>query len=371
MRSDPYRVIVWGPGVLGNALIREMAKKPEFEIVGVLAYSEDKSGKDAGELAGAGAIGVAITTDQEEIFALDADVALICVKTTAPVDLKSDTTQSVVRFLEKGVNVVSAPAYQWAHLHGQELVDTLEQACRTGNATLHSTGINPGLLNERWTVGFTAAMTEIDHIKVQEINDNSHIDSKDMMLAIGYGQEPNYEVQPIVMALGKRYYHETLLQTMHILGHEVERIEDDFEWLVADKDYSHVAVDVPKGTINGIIHRYHAVANGRRFMTLEEIFYGSADQCPVPEVTGGDMWTILIEGKPTSLRAVIDMKASIEENRAFADGDTTLPAYYATAVPMLQAIPLVVGGEPGIVYPHTFTTYRPDLRELEPQNTTV
>ena len=88
-----------------------------------------------------------------------------------------------------------------------------------------------------------------------------------------------------------------------------------------------------------------------------------ADAAPV-SVTGGDNWTILVEGEPTSIKAHIDMKASILNDRRFAPDDLTLPAYYATSVPMLQAVPIVVDAPPGILWPSVFTTYRPDLREL-------
>ena len=37
MRQDPYKVIVWAPGYLGSAVIKEVLKRPEFELVGVLA----------------------------------------------------------------------------------------------------------------------------------------------------------------------------------------------------------------------------------------------------------------------------------------------------------------------------------------------
>jgi 4-hydroxy-tetrahydrodipicolinate reductase len=365
MRTEPYKVIVWGPGVLGRLLIREIQKKPEFELVGVYAYTEEKDGQDAGEHAGAGHAGVAMTKDREAIFGLDADAVFMCPQTTAPVDIDSDVTAVVCRFLETGINVVSAPAYHWPLLHGQQLVDKLEGSCQKGGATIHSTGINPGLLNERWLPALTAAVARIKHITVQEINNNSHIDSQDMMLAIGYSRPPTHETTPVVMLLGRRYYYETLHHACHILGHEVEGIEDSYDWIVADKDYDHVAVHVPKGTINGIVHRYTAVVGGQPFMTLEEVFYGDRSQCPV-NVNYDDAWTITIEGEPTSVRVEIAMMASIEANKQFAEGDNTLPAYYATGIPMLQAVPLVVTAPPGILYPSTFTSYKPDLRMLEP-----
>ena len=73
MRQQPYKVIVWAPGYLGSAVIKEMLKRPEFELVAVLAYSEKKNGMDVGEMLGIGPIGLKMTTDQEEIFKLDAD----------------------------------------------------------------------------------------------------------------------------------------------------------------------------------------------------------------------------------------------------------------------------------------------------------
>jgi len=364
VRTEPYRVVVWGPGVLGQALIRHVIDKPEFELIGVLAYNPSKEGADAGELAGRPPVGVAATTDAEAIFGLRPDVVFMCPQTTAPVDVDSDVTAATCRWLASGVDVVSAPAYHWPHMH-EGLTERLEKACQDGGATLHSTGINPGLLNERWLLGFTAIFTDIKRIIVQEINDNSNINSADMMTAIGYAQDPHGdEVLPTVMALGERYYSETLYATCHALGVEIdEKISMDYDWIIADKDYQHAAVFVPKGTINGVIHRYTATVNGEPFMTLEEIFYGGEDAAPV-EVSGGDNWTMLIEGQPTSLKVHLDMKASILDNQRFAPGDLTLPAYYATSVPMLQAVPVVVDTPPGILWSSAFTSYKPDLRSL-------
>ncbi len=45
-------MVVWGPGVLGTLLLREIGKLPELELVGVLAYSEAKDGVDVGTYLG-------------------------------------------------------------------------------------------------------------------------------------------------------------------------------------------------------------------------------------------------------------------------------------------------------------------------------
>ena len=71
MRHEPYKVIAWAPGYLGSGVIKELLKRPEFELVGVLAYSDHKNGMDVGEMLGIGPVGVKMTTDQEEIMAMD------------------------------------------------------------------------------------------------------------------------------------------------------------------------------------------------------------------------------------------------------------------------------------------------------------
>ena len=67
MRQDPYKVIVWAPGYLGSAVIKEVLKRPEFELVGVLAYSDRKNGMDVGEMLGIEPVGVRMTTDQQAL----------------------------------------------------------------------------------------------------------------------------------------------------------------------------------------------------------------------------------------------------------------------------------------------------------------
>jgi hypothetical protein len=78
LRKHPYRVVVWGPGGVGRACLRELLRLPEFVIVGVLAFSPEKNGKDVGELIDHDPIGVRVTTDKEAIFALDTDAVLYC-----------------------------------------------------------------------------------------------------------------------------------------------------------------------------------------------------------------------------------------------------------------------------------------------------
>ena len=76
-RSKPYKVILWGPGYTGSQALREIARRPELELVGCLAYSAAKAGRDAMELVGEPPCGVQVTTDKDAVYGLDADVVLV------------------------------------------------------------------------------------------------------------------------------------------------------------------------------------------------------------------------------------------------------------------------------------------------------
>src|SRR5690606_9369845 len=103
--------------------------------------------------------------------------------------------------------------------------------------------------------------------------------------------------------------------------------------------------------------------DGRPFYVLEEIFFMHPELCPVDLRGENNVNTIRIEGEPTSVNLTMALKASVLENRWIQE-DGTRPTYNATAAAMLQAIPLVCGAEPGIVYPHAFTSFVPDLRDF-------
>ena len=94
-----YRVIQWATGGVGKAAIQAVLRHPELELVGCWVHSADKEGRDAGELAGEGPVGVAATTDIDALLALDADCVMY-----SPL-LPDDAV--VARILRSGKNVVT------------------------------------------------------------------------------------------------------------------------------------------------------------------------------------------------------------------------------------------------------------------------
>jgi hypothetical protein len=156
-----YRVIQWATGLVGQEAIKGVLAHPELELVGAWVHSPEKAGRDVGELCGLGPLGVSATGDLDEICAMDADCVVY-----APV-LASHRT--VVRLLESGKNVVTPVG--WIYPTESPKLAEIEAACRTGGATLHGTGINPGGITERFPLMLSALCRDIRHVRVEEFSD--------------------------------------------------------------------------------------------------------------------------------------------------------------------------------------------------------
>ncbi len=102
--TGKLRVIQWATGNVGRHAVAAVHEHPDLELIGALVYSDDKAGRDVGEICGIGEIGVVATKDVEEILALDAD----CVLYNAMGDWNPPAAVGDIRrLLASGKNVVS------------------------------------------------------------------------------------------------------------------------------------------------------------------------------------------------------------------------------------------------------------------------
>ncbi len=104
------RVVVWGTGVVGSMVIAEIARHPEFELVGVGVHDPDKVGRDAGELAGIDPLGVTATDDIDALIALRPDGVAHYGPTAAHAD---ENIRVIGAFLRAGIDVASTAMTPW------------------------------------------------------------------------------------------------------------------------------------------------------------------------------------------------------------------------------------------------------------------
>ena len=180
-------VVVWGTGNVGRPAIRAVAAHRDLELVGAIVANPGKVGRDAGDLAGIGPVGVIATDD----LSVALDPAVDAVVYTATGDTRPDAALAdLIRCLEAGTNVVSTSFYPLLHPASapRALLDVVEPACVTGSTSVFVSGIDPGWALDILPVLVSGVGAGITEIRVQEIFNYALYDQPTVVReVIGFG----------------------------------------------------------------------------------------------------------------------------------------------------------------------------------------
>jgi 4-hydroxy-tetrahydrodipicolinate reductase len=349
-----HRLIFWGPGHIGGAVLREVLQQhaDEYEVVGARVYSPAKDGRDIGELVGLEPIGVAATTDADAILALEADCV---VYTPQPLD-PPQVTADAIALLRSGKNVVTTTTFHFPLLQGTEYVERVQEACRAGEATVHGTGVHPNFMVERLVMTLTGLFTDVRHIRLVEACESSKALAEmapEFLAVIGFGQ-PLEQITPAGLGamLVNPYYHGVIAYTANALyGAEPGdvRFEHEHFALPADRDYAFPNVTIAEGTAMTLVHVHRGYLGDHHFFTNEEYYYVGEEHRtvgpqgpPFGPYRGDSNYVVEVQGEPNSLSLQLDFEATRD--------DEVPVVTYLSVVPLLQSIRTTIDAEPGILH---------------------
>lgn len=360
---EPYKIVVWGPGTMGQIAIWETTQTPAFELVGVYCYSESKNGKDAGELIGIDKLGVTISNDASAVLAIDCDVIVY----TAHDDGRFQTDDELLRLLSAGKNVVTPLPYQNLDLWREpEFVQKVEAACHQGGSVLHGSGIDPDLFSDRLLLSLTGGCADIQSIRLLEIWDSKSAPESAAREA-GFGMLPE-QADKIVQTrqIACNFFIAVSRTVEKVLNVQYDRIETSHDYLPTPEDIIEPYV-IEKGRVAHIVHRMECYVHAmgpKPFFTIEGHWCFGNDMLP-DGVQPGQYYIAEIEGRP-SMRLALDVKTSLDSTERFYKIGNMIvdPIYVATIMPCLQAIPHICEAEPGILPSFGPTlNWMPDLRD--------
>ena len=133
---------------------------PELELAGCWVHSQDKDGRDVGEIVGTSPLGVAATSSIDDILAIDADAVvyapLIATRMKSPRCCGPARTSSA----------------RWGgSIRPSARPQPLAAACAEGNVSLHGTGIHPGGVTEVFPLMFSAVSSAVTFVRAEEFSD--------------------------------------------------------------------------------------------------------------------------------------------------------------------------------------------------------
>ncbi len=337
MPNTPYRVVQWTTGNVGKSSVEAIAKNPNYELVGLYAWSKDKSGVDAGELAGIEPLGVKATNDVDALLALKPDVVVY--------NPMWNDVDELVRILEAGVNVVASAAFITGHNLGDGR-DKLEQACQRGGSTLFGSGVSPGFA-ELLAIVAANGCTRVDKVIVAEASDTTFYDSPDTERPCGFGMpidDPN--LQPM-MSQGTAIFAEAVRLVADSLGVELDEIICEAEYAQTTEDVVMASWTIKAGHVAGVFASWQGRVGGKTVVDLNVRWRKGQTLDPDWNVDG-DPWKITIEGLPTVTMQVGFLPPPDFIEKATSMEDFMGLGHIITALPPIHAIPAVVAAAPGI-----------------------
>lgn len=335
MTYGSYRIVQWTTGNVGKKSVQAIAGNPDLELVGCYAWSPDKVGRDAGELAGIEPLGVQATDDVDALLALAPD----CVVYNP---MRPDVDE-LVRILGAGINVVTTSEFITGHQLGADR-DRIATACQSGGATIFGSGINPGFI-QLFAIVTAGISDRVDRISIVESFDTTIYDSPATEIPMGFGYPIDQPDLRAITEQGSGIFREAVLLVADALGVALDDIRCD-----ADYAQTTEALQLPgdwtiaPGCVAGIDVRWRGFAGGNEVVTIRGIW--TKGQSLDPAWTTDFGYTITVEGRPT-VKSTLSFEPPPDFVAETLD-DFIMLGLTITAMPAITAIPAIVAAAPGI-----------------------
>jgi hypothetical protein len=339
-----YRVIQWFTGQIALEQVRLLARNPRFEIVGAVCFHEEKHGRDLGELAGIGQLGVPVTAVPEEALALDADVVLY-----NPIDQAVAPIEAILR---SGKNVISIMGPWDVTLDPAHA--SVDATARGAGVTFHGAGNMPGMLNDVVPSMLSGWVADVEHIWTRERSYHGTYRSKDVLAQIlGYGRplDAHGPQSPEGAGLIAAYVG-SFDQAHHSMARALGAISTDTKWETRLTDYDVVpapetftittcGLEIPEGTVAGFRYVITSFIDDEPWAVIEvehvsRLGLGTGWRQSVDEPE----FDVRISGRPT-LHMTFGTIADDDSAEA------TMGLVELNAARMVNLIPAVVEADPG------------------------
>jgi len=338
-----YSVVQWATGNAGRPALRGIIEHPALELVGLLVHSPEKSGRDAGEIAGVDPVGVTATTDIDEVLALGAD----CVSYMATGDLRPDeAVADMCRILESGANVVSTSVVPLVFPPSapRRYTEPLEAACAKGGTSCFTSGIDPGFANDLVPLVMSGFCRRVDSIRVMEILNYDTYDQREVLFdTMGFGTPLDHTpllLLPGVLALA---WGGAVHAMATGLGVELEDVRETHEKWAATETFTVPSGTVEQGTMAGLRFEVQGIVGGEPRIVIEHVTRMHDSAAPDwPRPGGHGSYRVLLDGDP-------NIKVELEFEGE--DGDHNTGGLLMTAMRVLNAIPAVCDAPPGLLSP--------------------
>jgi 4-hydroxy-tetrahydrodipicolinate reductase len=218
----------------------------------------------------------------------------------------------------------------------------IRDAAVQGGVSLFVNGIDPGFANDALPLVLTGISERIDEVRVSEIlNYNTYNQALVLFDIMGFGRSMDDVPMILLPGVMTMAWGSVVRQIAAGLDIELDSIEEWYERRPAPDTFEVDAGTIEKGTAAALHFELRGIRAGKTPIVLEHVTRLRDDLAPDwPQPAGQGCYRVEISGEP-NLTLDLQMLGS--------DGDHNTAGLKATAMRLVNAIPDVVQGTPGLL----------------------
>src|SRR6202171_1759301 len=163
------RMMSFGLGPIGAAIVKQIAARPGFKIVGAIDHDPAKVGRDLGDVVGLSKrLGVKVSGDLQKVpTSARPDVVVLC--TSSSIKTVMPQIQAILQSKAAIVSTTEELSYPgYTHI-GQ--ARQIHAWAKKAKVAVLGTGVNPGFAMDTLPIALTAICERVDRIVVHRVQD--------------------------------------------------------------------------------------------------------------------------------------------------------------------------------------------------------
>lgn len=292
---DSIKVIQYGLGPIGQAVVRDMSKKKGIRIVGAVDIDEQKVGRDLGELVGLETpLGVKVSSDSREVLS-KGETRLVILSTVSSISRCYPQIEEIVKSQKYLISTCEELAYPW--LTHPDLSTRIDSLAKENRVAVLGTGVNPGFAMDYLPVVVSGICRDVERIRVSRVQDAS-FRRLPFQRKIGAGltreefDRRRHE---------KQIRHVGLTESIHMIargfGWQLDQTDDEISPVLAETAVESGFIKVPAGDVKGMRQVGRGLRNGEERITLEMVMtLGQENPRDVVEIEATPHVRLVFEG---------------------------------------------------------------------------
>src|SRR5215813_1365740 len=279
------RVMHFGLGPIGVAVVKQFASRRGFKIVGAVDIDPAKAGRDLGEVAGVGrALRIKVSPDAKKtIKAAKPDVVVLC--TLSSMKKVLPQMEEILKLKIPIVSTTEELAYPTGP--NMKYARAIHQWAKSAKVAVLGTGVNPGFTMDALPITLTGVCERFDSIRVDRIQD-ARVRRLPFQQKIGAGLTRE-QFQKKVDDASVRHVGlaESVSMIADAMGWTLDRITDEIQPKIATQTVASEFLAVDPGYVCGIVQDGVGYRDGKAVITLHmEAYLGAPESFDAIQIAG-------------------------------------------------------------------------------------